>query len=170
MPSGLTDGPSDWNGQDYYCNSLHGTISVRGEEHQENQQHIPRAEEVPLLLLQVAEDLRQPPGGWGQELPSGALRDEVEGDNPPHGVGGTRYGIRKCPRGATRPRKSALPLSARREKREMSECENRKQKCESLSQDTNFTPFSDTKFNTSIKPLKKQRMRQTKLKKTYSQC
>ena len=51
---------------------------MRAEEHQENQQHIPRAVEVPLLLLQESEDLRQPPGGWGQELPR-ALRDEVKG-------------------------------------------------------------------------------------------
>ena len=113
--------------------------------------------------------LRQDPGGCGQEHPSGALRDEVSGDNPPHGVGGTSYGIRRCQRGVTnrphREKRIALPFSPGREKEEMTECENRKRKCVSLSQDTNFTPFLDPYFNANTRPLKKPSLRQ---KTTYS--
>ena len=37
-PSGPSGGSSDLNGQDHYCNSFQGTISVRaGDQHQENQ-------------------------------------------------------------------------------------------------------------------------------------
>ena len=101
-PSGPSGGSSDWNGQDHYCNSFQGTISVRAEEHQENQQHLPRAEEVPPHL-QETEALKKHPGGIGTDHPSDALRDLVAGEYPPHGVGHTGHGIRRCPRGVTKP-------------------------------------------------------------------
>ena len=98
----------------------------------EDQEKILRAEEVPPPL-QETDVLRKDPGGRGQEQPSGELRDEVLDDNPPNGVGGTVYGIRRCPRGVTsrphREERIALPLSAGREKGEMTECENQKRKC-----------------------------------------
>ena len=97
MLSGSTDGPSDWNGQHHDCNSYQGTISVRVED----QEKILRAEEV-SPSLNGNEALMQDPGGYCTEHPSGSLRDEVSDEYPPHGVGGTCHGIRKCPRAVAR--------------------------------------------------------------------
>ena len=56
----------------------------------------------------------------------------MAGGNPPHGVGGTGHGIRKCPRGVTRSQGSVLsPLSASK-KGDVTECVNRKRKCKKI--------------------------------------
>ena len=97
------------------------------------------SEGVTLLHLQFAEELRQPTGDRVQELPSGALRDEVDVNNPIHGVGGTGYGMRRSLREAPkRPRKIDLLSCARSIKRDVIECENEKQKCKNVNQDNYF--------------------------------
>jgi len=97
-PSGPSGGSSDWNGQDHYCNSFQGTVSVRAED-QENQQHVPgnRAEKVTLDLSSGEEVLKHPADVKVQELPTGARSyDDMDGDNPPQG--GTGNGFKKCPK------------------------------------------------------------------------
>ena len=66
-PSGPSDGASDWNGQDHYCNSFMG-LSQQEQEADENQQHVTRAEKVTLLPCMDEEVLKHPAGVEVQEL------------------------------------------------------------------------------------------------------
>ena len=68
-----------------------------------------------------------------------------------HGGGGTGHEIRKCPRDVAGSNNVHSLLSASK-KWNVTECVNRKRKCENLSQDPYFTPFSDPCFysNTTL--------------------
>ena len=39
-PGGSSDGASDWNGKDHYCNSFSQGLSQQEQEDDENQQHV----------------------------------------------------------------------------------------------------------------------------------
>ena len=105
-PGGSSDGASDWNGKDHYCNSYGQALSQqeqeagRQQEDDENQQHVTRAEKVAFLPCKDEEVLKHPavmkvrelqpgalsrkrkcPNRSNQELSSGAVRGEVYGDN-----------------------------------------------------------------------------------------